>query len=96
LAASDQRQVTASADEIERELKFDADLKGECVKDQLRKLEAGPLVYYYLASPLDRLATVWSRADFDAPKGRLLSRRPARKLPRRRRSAQTSERRTGA
>ncbi len=60
LDAQDQRQITVSADAIERELKFDADLKGEYVLDQLRKLEIAPLVFYYLASPLDRLATVWS------------------------------------
>jgi hypothetical protein len=60
LAAEDPHAVTHSSNGIERELRDDPDLKGETVEGSLRKIVAAPLVYYYVVSPDDRLATVWS------------------------------------
>lgn len=60
LTARDKLRVTESADAIEKDLRFDADIKGKHVQDRLRKLKLEPLVFYYLVSPDDRLVTIWS------------------------------------
>jgi hypothetical protein len=60
LDAKDQNSVTQSSNAIERELRDDPDQKGEVVEGPLRKIVAAPLVYYFVVSPDDRLATVWS------------------------------------
>lgn len=60
LSASDRSAVTDSSNSIEHELRDDPDLKGEVVEGPLRKIVTPPLVYYYIISPDDRLATVWS------------------------------------
>ena len=60
LNASDRNSVTDSSNLIERALRDDPDRKGEQVEGWLRKIAAAPLVYYYVVSPDDCLATVWS------------------------------------
>jgi hypothetical protein len=60
LTAKDQKAVSESADAIERELRDDPDTKGEGVSGALRKIVKGPLVFYFVVSPDDRRATVWS------------------------------------
>jgi hypothetical protein len=60
LTAKDQKAVSESADWIERELRDDPDIKGELVEGVLRKLVKAPLVFYFVVSPDDRQATVWS------------------------------------
>jgi hypothetical protein len=60
LTAKDRQAVTASSDSIELTLRHDPDKKGAEVEASLRSIVVPPLVYYYLVSPEDRLATVWS------------------------------------
>lgn len=60
LASKDRHGVTQSADRIEHMLGNDPDLKGDVVSGSLRKIVEWPLVYYFIVSPDDRLATVWS------------------------------------
>jgi hypothetical protein len=60
LAARDRNAVTASSDSIELSLRHDPDRKGDEVQASLRSIVVPPLVYYYVVSPEDRLATVWS------------------------------------
>lgn len=60
LAAKDRNAITASSDSIELTLRDDPDKKGAEVEASLRLIIVPPLVYYYLVSPEDRLATVWS------------------------------------
>jgi hypothetical protein len=60
LTARDKVAVTRASDHIEQELREDPDLKGELVNGQLRKYVFPPLVFYFVVSPDDRRATVWS------------------------------------
>lgn len=60
LAANNRKSVTEASDRIEQELRNDPHLKGDTVSGSLRKIVVAPLVFYFLVSPDDRLATVWS------------------------------------
>jgi hypothetical protein len=60
LAAKNRKAVTASSDSIELILRHDPDKKGDEVQASLRSIVVSPLIYYYVVSPEDRLATVWS------------------------------------
>jgi hypothetical protein len=60
LTAKDQKALSESADAIERELRDDPDVKGEVIEGALRKIVKTPLVFYFVVSPDDCQATVWS------------------------------------
>lgn len=60
LSASDRDAVTAAADRIDRELRNDAETKGEQVSSNLRRLAIGPLWAYYTVHPDDCVVKVWS------------------------------------
>jgi hypothetical protein len=62
LSAADRSAVTESSDFIDHELRDDPHEKGEAVDDALRlpSIVEPPLIYYYVVSPDDCLATVWS------------------------------------
>jgi hypothetical protein len=60
LDSTDRAAVSRASDLIDRELRDSPDTKGDAVEGSLRKIVAHPLVFYYVISPADRLATVWS------------------------------------
>jgi hypothetical protein len=60
LTARDRPAVTAASNAIYQELREGADVKGELVQDNLRKLAIGPLWAYYTVHPDDCMVKVWS------------------------------------
>ena len=60
LASADPGAITQASNQIDAELLYDADCKGEVVRGQLRMLEVLPLWAYYTVQPDDRLVTLWS------------------------------------
>ena len=60
LAADDRPEVTAASNAIDRELREDAENKGELVEEGLRRFALGPLLVYYSVHPGDCLVKVWS------------------------------------
>jgi hypothetical protein len=60
LEAGDRTSVAEAADAIERELRVDADIKGEVESDGLRRLIVRPLSALFILDQGDRKATIWS------------------------------------
>jgi hypothetical protein len=60
LKAKDRDAVTAAADLIDRELRNEAESKGEQVNRDLRRFAAGPLWAYYTVHPDDCFVKVWA------------------------------------
>jgi hypothetical protein len=59
LAAPDRRATTVAGDEIDRELRVDAPLKGSDIGRGYRQLIVSPLVADFSVQEEDRVATVW-------------------------------------
>jgi hypothetical protein len=60
LSAMDRDAVTRASDAIDEELRVDAELKGQVVRGNLRRLATGPLWAYYVVEPDDCRVTLWS------------------------------------
>ena len=56
--ASDRQAVTDAADEIDRELRIDADRKGRPFQGQRRLLHVPPLAVVFVVNPGDCMVTV--------------------------------------
>jgi hypothetical protein len=60
LNAEDRPAITSASNDVYRELKHDADVKGELVQDNLRKIVLGPLCVYFTVHADDCTVRVWS------------------------------------